>query len=206
MAVLSQSDLDQIKGAIQRTERKTSGEIVVLYQSASGAYAWVYFAWGALGIGIASVVTGTYSTFEWGLSALQMLEWQVLGLAFGLGASLFPPLRRLFLSKAHRAGKVHRNALAAFTNRGIFETRDRTGILICISEFEHLVEIIADKGIHQKLGESYWKKQAEAISASVKAKRAVDGVITAIEAMSQELEKFFPKRADDQNELPDDVT
>lgn len=205
MAVLSQTDQKKIEACVQQAEAGTSGEIVVLYLKSAGAYAWVYFAWATLGMFFTSFVVAFFSYQQWPLSALQMLEWQLVGLAVGLAVSLVPAFRRCLVPSRTRASKVHRAALAAFTAKGVFETRGRSGILICVSEFEHLVEILADRGIHEKLGLAYWKRQADAISAGVKKKQAVVALTTSIEEMAKALKTHFPRNGDDTNELPDTV-
>lgn len=202
---LTAKQLKQIEERIALAEKKTSGEIVVTVVPQSGGYAWIWYAWGTLGAVTTTVVITVLSLTSWGFSALQMVEWQILGTCVGLLLALIPACRRLFVSKKVRASKVHRESLAAFVARGIVETRDRTGILIYVSHFEHRVEILADKGIHLKVGEDYWKQQTAEIVDGIHKGQMTEALCHAVDEMGSRLAAFFPPRPGDTNELPDKV-
>ncbi len=195
----------QIESRVEAAEKRTSGEIVVAIVPSSGGYAWVFWACAASGAGLASLIIGTLSFTEWPFSALQMLEWQIVGTCIGLGLAFPPAVRRLWVSKKVRAAKVHRQSLAAFTAAGIAGTRERTGILIYISEFEHRVEILGDKGIHEKVGSGFWDAQVKHIIEGIRGKYAARAVQEAVDQMGEKLAQHFPVRAGDHNELPNRI-
>jgi putative membrane protein len=203
--ILNTEQKKQLEARIAAAEKATSGEIVVRIVKSSGGYAWIPWAYAASGTLVASMAIGICSAYDWSFSAMQLLEWQIVGACSGILLSLWGPSRRLLVSKNVRAAKVHRQSLAHFVAAGISETRDRTGILVYVSEFERRVEILADKGIHVLLGEGYWKDQVEGIVKGVAQRKAGEALCRAVDEMGAKLAAHFPARADDQNELSNSV-
>lgn len=203
--LLTPEERKAIEARVEAAEKRTSGEIVVALVPSSGGYAWVIWACAATGMGIATFVIALLSLTRWPFSGLQLLEWQIVGTCLGLIASLFPGVRRLWVSQKTRAAKVHRQSLAAFTAAGIAGTRERTGILVYISEFEHRVEILGDKGIHEKVGAGFWDAQVKHIIAGIRSKHAARAIQEAVDQMAEKLTQHFPVRADDHNELPNRI-
>jgi putative membrane protein len=83
------------------------------------------------------------------------------------------------------------------------ETRDRTGVLILISRFEHEISILADRGIHSKLPADFWKGLCDEFTGAVKKGEEVEGLCSVIRRVGAELSRHFPRTTDDRNELPD---
>ncbi len=115
----------------------------------------------------------------------------------------FPVLRKPFIRKREMREEVEEGALKSFYNNKIYETRDRTGILIYISLYEKMVVVIADKGINEKVEDGYWDSVKDIIVNNIKIGNGVDGICEAIEYCKKDLQKFFPVREDDTNELSD---
>lgn len=203
--ILKPEERKAIEARIEAAEKKTSGEIVVAAVKASGGYAWVFWACAATGLGIASLTVGSLSFTRWEFSALQLLEWQLLGTCVGLALAFIPAVRRFWVSKRVLAAKVDRQAMATFMANGISQTRDRTGILIYISEFEHRVEILGDRGIHSKVGEGFWDQQVKHIIAGIRSGQAARAIEEAIDQMAAKLTEHFPVRAGDHDELPNRI-
>jgi len=194
-------DTKQIEAAVKQAEGGTTGEIVVQVVPSSDAYAGVTGAWAFVGLVLASVLA--YSS--WHFTLLGFVECQAIGL-FGLALlSQIPTLRRLTLPKKLAAARVHRESLAHFTALGLAQTKERTGILIYISLLEHRVEILADSGIHAKVGAGYWDKQVAQIIRGIREGRETEGVCLAIGEMGKQLAEHFPGRHHNPNELSDSV-
>src|SRR5688572_16847449 len=204
--LFNQAQMKQIETKVAEVEKKTSGEIVVKVVPASGQYRWVRGLWAGIGLGTASASLGILSVgAHWAFSVWQVFEWQLAGaLAFSF-LPFWMPARRLFIPKKLAAERVDRAAMAAFTALGVGDTRDRTGILIYLSELEHRVEILADRGIHAKAGKTYWDLEVRKIVDGIHARRATDALCEAIDDMGKKLAENFPPRTDDKNELPDSV-
>ena len=60
-------------------------------------------------------------------------------------------LDRLIIPRKIMANKVKERAVRYFMESGVSNTRDRTGILIFISILERRVELLADRGIAEKI-------------------------------------------------------
>jgi uncharacterized membrane protein len=65
--------------------------------------------------------------------------------------------------------------------------------------------ILADEGIHTKVEETTWTKIAEEMSSHFSKKNFHQGLIHGVQAVGRVLSRFFPRKANDTNELPNDV-
>jgi putative membrane protein len=200
--VLTHKEKEALAGVVKEAERKTSGEIVVLVVGESGDYRSVLFLCVLCGIALGTLVALVDSRFSWRYA---FLEWQLAGAAIGTVFSTIKSVRRLCLGQARLAKTVHEAALAHFLIQGVSETRDRTGILLYVSEFERRVEIVADRAVHLKLGKGFWDSQVAGVCKSLREKKAFEGIGKAVKEMGGLLEHHFPRREDDTNELPNDV-
>ncbi len=97
-------------------------------------------------------------------------------------------------------------ALNEFYRLGMYKTRDKTGILLFISLQERRFQILADKGINEKVDPEVWDQLAENLSAYFKDKKYLQGVVRTIDQMGKVLATYFPIKADDTNELSDEVS
>lgn len=200
MSVLTNEEKKRVEQAVTLAEKKTSGEIVVCSVGQSGLYRWIYGECALLGWLFGTV--GAFVFEPWGPSALHVLVWQAATSLVIVLLVQIPALRRLFVRKKELANRVHESAQRIFLESGTLKTRDRTGVLIYVSEFEHRVEILADVGIHSVAGDSYWKEQVEHIVSGIRAGKACDALCTAINEIGDKLATNFPPRPDDSNELP----
>lgn len=200
--VLTDKEKEAIASLVKEAERKTSGEIVVRVVQSSGDYRAVLFICVLCGSGLGTLVALTISHFSW---ASTLLEWQLAGAAVGTVVSFSQAVRRFCFGKNQLEKNVHEAALASFLTEGVAETRDRTGILLYVSELERRVEIVADRAVHLKLGKNYWDSQVAGICKSLRDKKAFEGISQAVKEMGTLLGEHFPRKKDDTNELPDSV-
>lgn len=202
----SEQDLKRIEAAITEAEKLTRGEIVAMIVRASSDYRWVSWIWAGTGVTLASVaLTAIEWRSQWSFSLAEIFQYQLLGALVGGALSLLRPLQRLVLTPGQTARRVHREALANFTASGLHETKDRSGILIYISELEKRVQIFADSGIHGHAGEPYWDKMVKEIVTGIGAGRPGDAVCHAIGRIGEKLAEHFPAGADHKNELSNEV-
>jgi uncharacterized membrane protein len=116
---------------------------------------------------------------------------------------------RFVIEGALDGGPLFRNqparerALDVFAHLRIWDTTHNNGILIYLLLADRDVEIVADRGIHAKVGEAVWKNICAAMETEFKQGRFEAGVVRGIEAVSQQLAKHFPEQRDGPNELPD---
>jgi putative membrane protein len=76
-------------------------------------------------------------------------------------------------------------------------------VLFFVSLAERYVEIVADKGIHEKLGETRWRAIIEVFVNQQSRGRVVDGFVDAIGACGKAMAEHFPPDPDSANELSD---
>jgi putative membrane protein len=131
----------------------------------------------------------------------------VIALGGLLGYFLFgwiTPLKRLLISKAKMHLRSSAMAERVFGEYKLFETKQRNGILVFVSLFEHKIEIVPDKGLKEKIGEDEWKKVVDGMKPSLKAKRFEEAFTLSISKITEILQTNKMERTgDNSNELPD---
>ena len=88
---------------------------------------------------------------------------------------------------------------------GMTKTKDRTGILIFLLLEDKKFFILADDGIHTKVKDGSWDKIAGEMSDHFSQKNFRLGILHGVKSVGAELAKYFPRKYDDTNELPNDV-
>lgn len=210
---LSDSDQERIREAVAAAELQTSGEIVPYLVSRSDSYAETYWK-GAVGGALALSAVHLLLTWlyaGWGLEWL-FTFWSVfisvlLGGVLGVGVvALAKPLRRWLIGENTLARRTHRRAKEAFLEEEVFDTVERTGILLFVSLFEHRIVVLGDAGISAKVEQDEWDGLVDLMRADIGDGRLADGFVGAIERCGELLQRRGVKRReDDVDELPDDL-
>jgi putative membrane protein len=200
--LLSTTEETQVAAKVAEVERATAGELVVAVARRSSDYAAprALFA-GAVGVSGALLL---HHALPWTGPMWLLLGQLPVGLAF-YGLSGMSWLLRLLVPTHLRIAEVEARASQLFVHRGLANTIDRSGVLIYISEQERRVHILADSGIHQRVGDSEWPDNVALIVDGIKKGTPAQGILAAIERIGSQLAREFPPRADDRNELPDEV-
>lgn len=94
-------------------------------------------------------------------------------------------------------------ALEVFSELRVWDTEHNNGLLIYLLLADRDVEIVADRGIHWKVGEQEWEKVCRTMEIAFKQADYEHGVVSGIHAVTQHLMKHFPASGDGRNELPD---
>ena len=94
-------------------------------------------------------------------------------------------------------------ALDLFSQLRIWDTAHNNGVLIYVLLADRDVEIIADRGIHARVGDSGWEAICRDMESEFRAGQFERGVIKGIAAVSRLLAKHFPPHGGQPNELPD---
>jgi len=94
-------------------------------------------------------------------------------------------------------------AIDVFSQLRIWDTERNNGVLIYLLLADRDVEIVADRGIHSKVGSREWESICQAMETAFKQARFEGGVVTGIQTVTQHLMKHFPASGTGQNELPD---
>lgn len=190
---------ERIHQAVLDAESKTAGEIVPMVVTASARYTEVELLGLIIGLFLGMIAEFIWSD-PWGSAYVNL--WPVVGAFCGLFLCRIPAVKRRMASKRRIADAVDSLALAEFTEQGLHYTRDHTGILILVSLLEHRVEVLADRGINEKVAPHTWEEIVEMLIRGLKSDRACDAFCAAIDRCGAILATHFPRQSDDINELP----
>ena len=214
---LSDDDKNRIAKAVELAEKKTSGEIATALIKESSDYAvyelsfslmagFIYFS--ILLIFYPAVSSWVENLF-WSSQSWYVTAFYGLTTILLIGLTYFfsnlPFVDRLIVPRRIMEEKVRSRAMQHFAESGVYSTRDHTGILIFISLLERRVEVLADKGISEKIPQDQWDSLVADLSAAIKAGSMADGLCQAVESCGKKLSGHFPIKADDTNELSNSV-
>jgi uncharacterized membrane protein len=97
-------------------------------------------------------------------------------------------------------------ATEIFTRLGMHATETRNGVLIYLAVDDHKLAIAGDAGVHARVGDEYWQRIRDAMVERLRRGEARAAVLHAVTEVGAILQKFFPRRPDDRNELSDRVS
>jgi len=124
----------------------------------------------------------------------------IFAVVYGLAA--WRPVRRVFTPGKVRKTRAHEAALLQFESLGLAYTRDKTGILLFVSDEDHHAEVLADEGIYAKAPRQVWDEVVAVLVEGLKRDAPGDGFVAAVERTGEILSACLPPRTDDSNELP----
>lgn len=205
--LFSDSDLERISQAVREAERKTSGEIVPYFVEKSDTYQEADWRGGAVFAAAALLVIALVHVLSETWHGIGPAETAIISLgALALGLVITPrmaPLKRLLAGDDLMELRVAQRAAQAFIAEEVFKTRDRTGILLFLSLFEHKVLVVGDSGISQRVDQADWEDVVATVTQGIREGRPADGLIDAIRKCGLLLEKRgVRRRRSDRNELP----
>jgi putative membrane protein len=202
---LSEADRHKIEARVREAESHTRGEIVVMVVPESYHYP------------MAALLGGTAFSFPAAIALTQVLGgllwvgpddlWVFLTaliplfLAFHEFVRRIPVLKRCFIRLKEMEEEVREAAHIQFFRKGLYRTREETGVLIYISVFEHGVWLLGDRGINAAIPAEHWNGVVAGIVQAIKEGRPADGICQAVEEVGGILRDKFPISPDDRNEL-----
>jgi len=107
---------------------------------------------------------------------------------------------------AHCAGEAMAKAVTVFERLGMHRTAQRHGVLIYVAIEDRKLAVLGDQGIHDRLGQAYWDRLVQDVLAHFREERPRDGLLHAVAEVGAALRRHFPRRPDDVNELPDQLS
>jgi len=203
---LKEAELEQIESCVREAERTTRGEIVVMVAPISHHYPLADLRGAAaFAIPAAVVLARTVGPLVW---AGPHDLWIFLGIFFPLFflchlvVMRLPRLKRLFVSEKEMDHEVREAATIQFFLKGLFRTREETGVLIYLSVFEGNVWVIGDRGVDAAVPPGFWQGVVDEIVAGVENGRPAAAICAAVGRIRGVLAEKFPAAASDRNELP----
>ena len=113
---------------------------------------------------------------------------------------------RVALARAYFWGDVQRAAERAFRRLHMDRTHQRNGVLVFVAARRRSLAIVGDRGIHERVGDAFWRATVAAMCESFRGGELTGGTIQAVETVGRALAQYFPlDHAPDPNELPDTV-
>ena len=116
-----------------------------------------------------------------------------LRFAVEAGLALMPLLKGV--TPRQRAHEV-------FANLRVWDTEHNSGVLIYLQLVDRDIEIVADRGISAKVGQDAWDKICRRMEDAFRAGRFEQGALDGIREISALLERHFPPRGANPDELP----
>ncbi len=98
---------------------------------------------------------------------------------------------------------ARQSAIEAFSDLRVWDTRDNSGVLIYLLLADHDLEIVADRGIAEKVGQGEWDDIAHAMEEHFRAGNFRAGALEGIRRVHELLAAHFPPGARNANELSD---
>ena len=216
--MLTPQDHARVADAIETAESTTAGEIVCTISFERHRYIeWVLALAATLAfvLPVISTLLG-FGPSEWvallgiwqaePLTDIETVEAfalaQLLVLLLATAALWWSPLAQRYAPLPLRRERVHEAALRQFLARGIHTTANRTGVLIHASVHDHVVEVIADRQIFERVPADHWAETAAALLAGFKRNDPAGGFEQAIALAGVVLAEHFPPTDDNPDELP----
>jgi putative membrane protein len=191
----------EITAAIHSAEQRTSGEFVTVVARSSDPYLSIALLWAA---GLSLLLPGVLLLLPTPIRYLHIYQLQlVLFIGLVLLFMLVPWLHMALVPKAARHARASRLAHAQFYEQGVHLTREHSGVLLFVSLAERYVEIVADRGIHERIGEERWRAIVAAFVEQVASGAVADGFVGAISACGEAMAKHYPAALNNPDELSD---
>jgi putative membrane protein len=204
MTLLKPAEQQQITDAIAHIERNTDAELVTVLARSSDNYAYVAIviaaAMALFTPGVIALLPFWLHAWDafalWEITAVQWLVFIVLALVLQ-----WPPLLTRIIPARVKRWRASNLARRQFLEQNLHHTRNHTGVLIFVSELEHYVEIIADRGIDQHVEPQQWQAIVDKFITHVRSGDTLQGFLHCVNACGELLQQHVPA-TDQKNELP----
>jgi uncharacterized membrane protein len=108
--------------------------------------------------------------------------------------------------EARCPGDALARATRVFEDLGMTRTTERNGALVYLALRDHKFAVIGDLGIHRSLPEGFWEEVRGSMEERFRAGRFGEGLVLGIAKIGERLAERFPRKADDRDELPDEIS
>lgn len=100
-----------------------------------------------------------------------------------------------------RGTTARQRAIELFSTLRVWDTEHNSGVLIYVQLADRQVEILADRGIHKKVGEATWQRICHDMELAFSAGRFEQGAVAGLAAVGEILAEHFPAAAENPDEL-----
>ena len=106
---------------------------------------------------------------------------------------------------SERAFTLEQLAHRDFYRLGMEKTKDATGVLLFLFLGERKFQIVADRGINERVPQETWDTIARVLTSFFKDQRYLEGVLEVLIRIGAVLHEHFPRHANDSDELSNNV-
>ncbi len=218
MALLTPGGKNRISKAISEAEKNTGGEIVVAIIPESDDYMARELTFGIACSLITSILLimnlerfdQLVESIFWidfpALMPLSMMALILFAGALAYALAQVAAVDRILVGKRNMAEAVRRRAMRHFVESAVYDTVDRTGVLLFISVLERRVELIADKGINSKVESKAWESIVSLLVGGIRKSNTSASIEAAVRSIGEILAEHVPPRPEDINEISDSPT
>lgn len=199
----TREELEKIKNTTREVETHTLGEIAAMVVESSSRYLETEVI-GGIALGSLLSLVATVLFFNSSVWLYIPLNF-ILFFPCSYILSKLPTVKAAFIGVRRKNNAVKERALRAFYEKGLYRTKQNTGVLFFISMLERKVWVLADKGVNEKITQETLNSFAMTVSQGIKAGRSCDALCEAIKEAGKLLAKHFPVNPEDTDELSDEV-
>ncbi|WP_226702576.1 TPM domain-containing protein [Microbulbifer elongatus] len=196
--MLNASERRKLTETIKEVESRTDAEVVTVLAGQSDNYLYISTLWAAF---LALLIAPLMQFLPWWIEYQQAftLQW-ILFIAL---AVLFRwrPLTMKLVPKKVRFWRASNLARRQFLENELHSTKNRLGLLIFVSQAEHYVEILADRGLAEHITNERWQEIVENFIREVKKGKTSEAFVHCVEKCGELLEEAAPVTTI-KNELP----
>lgn len=98
---------------------------------------------------------------------------------------------------------ARQRAIEVFSLLRVWDTEENNGVLIYLLLADRKVEVIADRGVHRRVGDERWVAVCREIEHHYRKRDFLGGSVTGINKISAELAFYFPPTGENRNEQED---
>lgn len=102
--------------------------------------------------------------------------------------------------------EVLKRAEEIFVKHKMHKTAEHNGILFYIAVKTKDFAVAGDSGIHEKVTQAFWDDINKLVLQYFKEGKFSEGLCKGIELCGQQLQKYFPYKANDKNELSNEIS
>ena len=105
-----------------------------------------------------------------------------------------------------RGVSARQRAVQLFSQLGMWDTEQNTGVLVYVLFAEHRLEIVADRGIAACVAQAEWDAISAGMSAAFRDGQFETGAVTGVQRITALLAEYFPPASEgNPDELPNRV-
>jgi len=113
---------------------------------------------------------------------------------------------RVHLESFNKEKPSMQHAWEVFEAIGMHNTHLRNGVLFYVDVNHRIFIIIGDEGINKVVPENFWEEIKNNVITKFSKGQYADALVEGILKVGEQLKEYFPYKAGDTNELPDEIS